>query len=129
MEDKARQNAVHSCSKILKDYTQLTGSFFIIKYYILHAFTQLPLHLKKNPDFKHHHKLMFLTNFDVNLTTSPGGVMNPVFNSLCTPAPRDEVRLTSKGRFREVKFSGSFSSLISRPLNRSLPNSASILSN
>ena len=48
-----------------------------MKCHILHDFrTSAPFKEKSSDHFKDIHKLKFLTHFDVNLTPSPGGVMN-----------------------------------------------------
>ena len=47
------------------------------KYHILHDFsTSIPFKNKSSDHFKDLHRLKLLTNFDVNLTSSPGGAMN-----------------------------------------------------
>ena len=51
-----------------------------MKYDILHDFrTFTPFQDKSSDRFKDPHKLKLLTNFDVNLTSTPDGVMNNVF--------------------------------------------------
>ena len=53
------------------------GQEFDIKYRILHDFrTSTPFKETSSEDFKNLHKLKLLTNFYVNLTSLPGGVMN-----------------------------------------------------
>ena len=48
-----------------------------MKYHILHDFrTSAPFEEKSSDHFKDLHKLKVLETFDVNLTSSPGGVMN-----------------------------------------------------
>ena len=48
-----------------------------MKCHILHDFrTSTPFKEKSLEHFKDLHKLKFLTNFDVNLASSPRGVMN-----------------------------------------------------
>ena len=48
-----------------------------MKYHILHDFrTSTPYMEKSSDHFKDLHKLKLLTNLDINLTSSPGGVMN-----------------------------------------------------
>ena len=47
------------------------------KYHILHDFgTSTRVNKKSSDHFKDLHNLKLLTNFDVNLTSSPGVVMN-----------------------------------------------------
>ena len=45
--------------------------------------------------FKDLHELKFLTNFGVNLTSSPEAVTNLTFNTLFITPPENEIRLTS----------------------------------
>ena len=48
-----------------------------MKYHILHYFrTSIPFKEKFSDHFKDFHKMELLTNFDVNLTSFLGGVMN-----------------------------------------------------
>ena len=48
-----------------------------MKYHILFDFgTSSPFKEKSSHDFQDFHKLKLLTNFDVNVTSFPGGVMN-----------------------------------------------------
>ena len=49
---------------------------FDMKYHILHVFSFVYVKEKLLHHFKNLHNLKLLTNFDVNLTSSPGGVMN-----------------------------------------------------
>ena len=53
------------------------GLKFDMKYHIFLDFrTSTPFKGKSSDHFKDPHKLKLLTNFDVNLTSSPGGIMN-----------------------------------------------------
>ena len=68
-----------------------------MKYHILHDFGTCTAFKEKCSDYlKDLHKLKPLTNFDVNLTTFLGGVMNNVLNVKFVTPSGDEVRLTSK---------------------------------
>ena len=68
-----------------------------MEYHILHNYeTSAPFKEKSSDHFKDLHKLRFLTYFDVNLTSSQGGVTNLTFNALSIAPPRKEIRLTSK---------------------------------
>ena len=52
-----------------------------MKYHILLDFgTSIPLMEKSSDHFKDLHKLKLLTNFDVDLTSFLGGIINYVFN-------------------------------------------------
>ena len=54
---------------------------FDMKYHILHDFgTSTPLNEKSSDGFKAPHILKLLTNFGLNLTSSPGRVMNNVLS-------------------------------------------------
>ena len=54
-----------------------------MKYQILHEFRTLtPFKEKSSDHFKDLHKLKFLTNSDVNLKSSRGGVINLTFNTI-----------------------------------------------
>ena len=53
-----------------------------------------PFKKKSSYHFKDLHKLKLMTNFDVNLTSSPGRGTNSAFHTFITPS--NEVRLTSK---------------------------------
>ena len=53
-----------------------------MKYHILHYLrTSTPFKEKPFDHFKEVHKMEHLTNFDVNLTSFLGGVMNERFNT------------------------------------------------
>ena len=53
------------------------GSELDTKYHILHdCRTSAPFEEKSFDHFKDLHKVELLTNFDVNLTSFPGGVIN-----------------------------------------------------
>ena len=68
-----------------------------MKYHILHAISTSTLFKEESSDhFKDLHKMKLLANFEVNLTSSPGGVTNLTFNTLLISPPRNEVKLTSK---------------------------------
>ena len=52
-----------------------------MKYHILQDFTTSILFKEKSSDyFKDLHKLKLFTNFDVNLTSFPGGITNYMLN-------------------------------------------------
>ena len=60
-----------------EDTAQCEGLEFDIKYDILQDFrTSIPFKEKSSDHFNDLHKLNLLTNFYVNLTSSPRGVMN-----------------------------------------------------
>ena len=68
-----------------------------MKYHTLHDLGTSALFKEKSSDHcKDPHILKFLTNFDVSLTSSPGGVTNLTFNTLFINHLRNEVRLASK---------------------------------
>ena len=63
---------VHLCANFKR-----SGSEFDIKYHSLHDFiTSTPFDEKSSDHFKDLHKMEFLTNFDISLTSFLGGVMN-----------------------------------------------------
>ena len=58
-----------------------SGTRFDMKYHILHDFrTSVPFKKKTCDHLKDLQKTKFLKNFDVNLTTFPGEVINYVLN-------------------------------------------------
>ena len=70
----------------------------MINHYTLHGFRTSTITLFKGKPydrFKDLHKLKPLTDFDVHLTTSLGGVASTVFSCWFTTPLRDEVRLTT----------------------------------
>ena len=53
-----------------------------MKYHILHDFiTSTPFKEKSCDYFKDRHKFQLVTNLEVNLTSSPGGVINQTCNT------------------------------------------------
>ena len=57
--------------------TQGEGLEFDMKYHIFHDFRTFTAFKENSFDHSEDlHKVKFLTNFDVNLTSSPGGVMH-----------------------------------------------------
>ena len=67
-----------------------------MKYHILHDFgTFIPFKRKFSDDFEDLHILKLLRNFDVNLTSFPGRVMNKVLNVKFVTPLGNKVRLTS----------------------------------
>ena len=68
-----------------------------MKYDIYNDFRfSTPFHKKSSHHFKDLRKLNLTTNFNVNLTSLTGGVMNLAFNTLFITPPKNEIRLTSK---------------------------------
>ena len=69
-----------------------------MKKHILHVFrTSTAFEEKSSDHFRDTYKLKLLTNFDVNMTSFPGGVPNYVLNLQFVTPPRNDVRLTSIG--------------------------------
>ena len=66
-----------------------------MKYHILHVFrTSTAFKEKSSNHFKENYKLKLVTNFDVKMTSFPGGVSNYVLNLQFITPPRNDVRLT-----------------------------------
>ena len=79
-----KDNCLINCTPMgMSPLISISKSISVIFYYhIMHGFrNSTPFKRKSSYHFKDIHKLKLLTNFDVNLTSSPGGVMNQPFNS------------------------------------------------